>query len=99
MARIEAFRAYRPRPDVAAQVASPPYDVLNSAEAREMAEGNPLSFLHVNKASRGRTCRACHEVHAAEQAHIVRDGVPYGSKGWVLPIIGVRPKWSRVRHP
>ncbi len=49
MARIEAFRAYRPRPDVAAQVASPPYDVLNSAEAREMAAGNPLSFLHVNK--------------------------------------------------
>lgn len=49
MARIEAFRALRPRPDVAAQVASPPYDVLNSAEAREMARGNPISFLHVNK--------------------------------------------------
>jgi uncharacterized protein (DUF1015 family) len=49
MARIEPFRAWRPRPDLAAQVASPPYDVLSSDEAREMAAGNPLSFLHVNK--------------------------------------------------
>ncbi len=49
MARIEAFRALRPRPDVAAEVASPPYDVLNSREAREMAAANPISFLHVNK--------------------------------------------------
>ncbi|MCD4750259.1 MAG: DUF1015 family protein [Thermoanaerobaculales bacterium] len=49
MARIEAFRAWRPRPDIASEVASPPYDVLNSAEAREMAAENPNSFLHVNK--------------------------------------------------
>ena len=49
MAKIEPFRALRPRPEVAAQVASPPYDVLNSAEAREMASLNPISFLHVNK--------------------------------------------------
>jgi len=49
MARIKAFRALRPRPDVAAEVASPPYDVLNTAEAREMAASNPISFLHVNK--------------------------------------------------
>ena len=49
MAKIEAFRALRPRVDVAVEVASPPYDVLNSAEARAMAEGNPISFLHVNK--------------------------------------------------
>ncbi len=49
MARIEAFRAWRPRPELAAKVASPPYDVLSSDEAREMAAGNPISFLHVNK--------------------------------------------------
>jgi len=49
MARIEAFRALRPRPDVAVEVASPPYDVLDSREAREMAAANPISFLHVNK--------------------------------------------------
>jgi hypothetical protein len=40
----------------------------------------------VNKADRGRTCRACHEVHAAKQKHQLRDGVPYGSKGWVLKL-------------
>lgn len=44
-----------------------------------------LHFLHVNKADRGRTCRACHEVHAG-QAHLLRDGVPYGPKGWTLPL-------------
>ncbi|MCU0232429.1 MAG: DUF1015 family protein [Thermoanaerobaculales bacterium] len=49
MARIEAFRAWRPRPELAARVASPPYDVLSSDEARAMAADNQLSFLHVNK--------------------------------------------------
>ena len=49
MADIQPFRAYRPRPDMAEKVASPPYDVLNSDEARELAEGNPYSFLHVVK--------------------------------------------------
>jgi uncharacterized protein (DUF1015 family) len=49
MAQLKPFRAWRPRPDVCAQVASPPYDVLSSAEAREMASENPLSFLHVVK--------------------------------------------------
>jgi len=49
MARLEPFRAWRPRPEYAAKVASPPYDVLSSDEARQMAAGNPLSFLHVGK--------------------------------------------------
>jgi uncharacterized protein (DUF1015 family) len=49
MARVEPFKAWRPRRDVCADVASPPYDVLSSAEAREMAADNPLSFLHVVK--------------------------------------------------
>ena len=49
MSRIEPFRALRPRPDLAARVASPPYDVLSSDEAREMAADNPILFLHVNK--------------------------------------------------
>jgi uncharacterized protein (DUF1015 family) len=47
---IRPFRGLRPRADLVKQVASPPYDVLNSAEARVMATGNPHSFLHVNKA-------------------------------------------------
>jgi uncharacterized protein (DUF1015 family) len=47
---IRPFKGLRPRADLVKQVASPPYDVLNSAEARVMAAGNPHSFLHVNKA-------------------------------------------------
>ncbi len=49
MVRIEPFRAWRPRRELAERVASPPYDVLSSAEARLMAAGNDISFLHVNK--------------------------------------------------
>ncbi len=47
MAKIRPFAALRPRPDVAAKVASPPYDVVDTAKARKLAEGNPVSFLHV----------------------------------------------------
>jgi predicted CXXCH cytochrome family protein len=45
-----------------------------------------LHFLHVNKAERGRTCRACHEVHASKQPFQIRDGVPYGNKAWILKL-------------
>ena len=44
-----------------------------------------LHYVHVHK-ERGRTCRACHEVHASKQDHHIREGVPYGPKGWVLKI-------------
>jgi uncharacterized protein (DUF1015 family) len=47
--RLHPFRAIRPRPDLAAQVASVPYDVVNRAEAAELARGNPNSFLHVGR--------------------------------------------------
>jgi len=47
---IKPFKAFRPEPDLVSKVASPPYDVLNSEEARQLAKGNPYSFLHVNKA-------------------------------------------------
>ncbi len=49
MSLIRPFRGLRPIPEKAAQVASPPYDVLDSDEARVMAADNPLSFLHVVK--------------------------------------------------
>jgi len=49
MASITPFRALRPVPQSAAQVASRPYDVLNSMEARQEAMGNPNSFLHITK--------------------------------------------------
>jgi len=50
MAVVRAFRAVRPAPDLAAQVAALPYDVMNSQEARNMVADNPYSFLHVDKA-------------------------------------------------
>lgn len=49
MAIIKPFSALRPGPEQAALVASRPYDVLNSDEARTEAAGNPVSFLHVTK--------------------------------------------------
>lgn len=45
-----------------------------------------LHFVHVNKAERGRTCRACHDVHASKQPHQIRDSVPFGSRGWLLKL-------------
>jgi uncharacterized protein (DUF1015 family) len=49
MASIKPFRALRPQPQLAKQVASPPYDVLSSAEAKLEAQGNHSSFLHITK--------------------------------------------------
>lgn len=48
MATVKPFRGYRPAAH-AEQIACPPYDVINSQEAREIAAGNALSFLHVEK--------------------------------------------------
>lgn len=47
MALVRPFRALRPPPALAARVASPPYDVINTREARALAAGNPDSFLRV----------------------------------------------------
>lgn len=49
MAVFRPFKAYRPKPELADKVASKPYDVLNSEEAREEVKGNDLSFLHIGK--------------------------------------------------
>lgn len=49
MAIIQPFKALRPQPQLAKQVASLPYDVLNSSEAKIAAQGNSYSFLHITK--------------------------------------------------
>jgi len=49
VAIIRPFRALRPTPERAQAVASVPYDVVNTEEARALAQGNPLSFLHVSR--------------------------------------------------
>jgi len=45
-----------------------------------------LHSAHVAEPALGRTCRACHGEHAAEQPHMIRKSVPYGDQGWELPI-------------
>ena len=49
MSLIRPFPGVRPLPEKAAEVAAPPYDVLDSNEARERAAGKPWSFLHISK--------------------------------------------------
>jgi len=49
MSVIKPFKALRPQAQLAKQVASRPYDVLNSAEAKKEAQGNHYSFLHITK--------------------------------------------------
>jgi uncharacterized protein (DUF1015 family) len=49
MACIHPFAALRPAPAVAREVAAVPYDVVSTDEARALAAGNPLSFLHVSR--------------------------------------------------
>ncbi len=49
MSRIYPFAALRPSPTAAERVAAVPYDVVNAEEARALAAGNSLSFLHVSR--------------------------------------------------
>ena len=50
MALLAPFRALRPTPESAPRVAAVPYDVVTGEEAAALANGNPLSFLHVSRA-------------------------------------------------
>ena len=49
MATLHPFRALRPSRERAVRVAAPPYDVVNTREARDLARGNPDSYLHVSR--------------------------------------------------
>jgi len=49
MPLLAPFRALRPPPELAPTIASPPYDVVSSAEARAMASGNPKSFFRISR--------------------------------------------------
>ena len=56
MPLVQPFRGLRPVTEKAFDVVAPPYDVLNTAEARERVKGHPLSFLHIsNPCMPGRT--------------------------------------------
>jgi len=49
MVTVRPFAALRPKPDLAVRICELPYDVMSSEEARQIAAGNALSFLHVSK--------------------------------------------------
>ena len=49
MVSVKPFRGYLANVSLAQKLISPPYDVINSTEARLMAAGNQYSFLNVNK--------------------------------------------------
>jgi uncharacterized protein (DUF1015 family) len=65
MAIILPFKALRPQAQFAKQVASRPYDVLNTLEAKAEAQGNPFSFLHITKP----------EIDLADGIHLYDDAV------------------------
>ncbi|MFO0829128.1 MAG: cytochrome c3 family protein [Phycisphaerales bacterium] len=45
-----------------------------------------LHWVHVSKDKKGRSCKVCHDAHAASRDKHIRDEVPYGAAGWKLPI-------------
>lgn len=49
MAKVERFKAFRPNKEVVEKFVCPPYDVINTEEAREYAKGNDISFFHVTR--------------------------------------------------
>ena len=49
MATVKPFAALRPKPELAKEICELPYDVMSSAEAKQIATGRPQSFLHVSK--------------------------------------------------
>ena len=75
MAIIKPFRALRPQPEQAALVASVPYDVVNTPEARALAGDNPLCFLRVSRPDlelSDETDLYSDEVYAKAEANFVR---------------------------
>src|SRR5678815_3002452 len=53
MRLLAPFRALRPPPELAPVIATPPYDVVSSSEARDMASGNPRSFFRISRPAVG----------------------------------------------
>lgn len=83
MAIIKPFKGVRPPQDLVEQVASRPYDVLNSAEAREEADGNEKSLYHIIKPEIDFPVGTdehdeCVYQKAAENFHMFQD------KGWLV---------------
>lgn len=83
MAVLKAFRGWRPPRDIASLLASRPYDVLNSEEAREEAHDNPYSLLHIIKPEID--LDPAIDVHADEvYDKAVENFMMFREKGWLV---------------
>lgn len=97
MALITPFRAVRPRPELAAQVAAPPYDVVSLEEAQDIAKGNPYSFLRVSRAELELAAESdpysstVYEKGAQNLRSFIKDGILIQEEH---PLLGVyRQRW------
>ena len=82
MAILKPFRGLRPPVELAAKVASRPYDVLNSDEARREADGNPWSLLHIIKPEIDLPSEL--DEHSPEVYQKAADNLElFKSKGWL----------------
>ena len=82
MVKVRSFKAYMPAPENAHKVISPPYDVLNTEEAKEMASGNEMCFLRVSKPEidlPGGTNLYSPEVYAKGRENLML----FREKGWI----------------
>ena len=83
MALIKPFRGLRPPKEIVKDLASRPYDVLNSAEARTEADGNPYSLLHIIKPEIDLPCGVdCHAQPIYDKAKENFD--LFRKKGWLV---------------
>ncbi len=83
MSILKPFRGFRPKLELAQKVASPPYDVLNSEEAKQEAQGNPYTFLHVNKPEIDLPADV--DIHAAEVYEKAKSNFQkMVAQGWLL---------------
>ncbi len=84
MAIVKPFKGLRPPKNIVEQLASRPYDVLNSAEARIEAQGNPYSLLHVTKAEIDLPEGV--DEHSQEvYDKVVENFNLFKNKGWLIP--------------
>ena len=98
MAKITPFCAVRPKPEFAAQVSAPPYDVVSLQEARNIADGNSQSFLRVSRAELELADEvdpyspAVYERGAKNLRKLINDGILFQEEN---PLLGVyRQKWG-----
>ena len=92
MAKMMPFHGLLPLPENAAEVSAVPYDVVNSAEAAELAAGKPYSFLHVSRP----------EIDMEPGINLYDDRIEFVSLGGLVPGISLEAIFmgvSQTRNP